>query len=141
MSTFDGRHHGRRGRAGSCGGPVRPLFNDASRSKKPNYKTTALCKQVRRAVALALAGECGDPVLQELVVDEVLPAPHAARLLVRVRFPARAHVPSVVEVFQRLGKRRREGRYGARIARFAPGGYISGAVLVGPSPLSLEVTP
>lgn len=44
-----------------------------------------LCGQAERAIAMALAGECGDPVLQDLAVEAVLPAPNAGRLLVLVR--------------------------------------------------------
>jgi len=76
---------------------------------KPDYHTAALCKQVRRAVAMTLAGECSDEVLQSLVVDEVLPAPNAGRLLVRVllRPPppdATATKISVVDVLERLAR-------------------------------------
>jgi ribosome-binding factor A len=85
------------------GGPLRPAFDDlGGRSAKPDYKTAALCKQVRRVVSLALAGECGDPVLQELLVDEVLPAPNAGRLLVRVMLRAREGGPGVIDVLRRL---------------------------------------
>ena len=103
MGTYEGRRHRRRIGAGPSGGPVRPIFGDAFISGKPDYKTAALCKQVRRALALALSGECGDPVLQDLIVEEVLPAPNAGRLLARVRFRARAGAPSVVDLYQRLG--------------------------------------
>src|SRR4051794_25895376 len=86
MGTHDFKRRGKRhDRHGAFGGPLRPVFDDVEgRGSKPDYKTAALCKQVRRAVSLALSGECGDPVLQELQVEEVLPAPGAGRLLVRV---------------------------------------------------------
>ena len=77
---------------------VRPVFEEGGlRGEKPDYKTAALCKQVGRAVSLALAGECADPVLQGLQVEEVLAAPNAGRLLVRVR-----SAESPVEVLPRL---------------------------------------
>ncbi len=110
MGTFDrsrrdrrDRWKGRAGRAG-MGGPLRPVFEDRSGGwdDKPDYKTAALCKQVRRIVQMALSGECGDPVLQELIVDEVLPAPNAGRLLVRVMLRAREGGPGVIDVLQRL---------------------------------------
>ena len=47
-----------------------------------------LCRQVERAIALALAGECDDDVLRELVVDGVEPMGSASQLMVRVRVPA-----------------------------------------------------
>ena len=109
MGTF-GKPRDRRGgwkdrakRAGYIGGPLRPVFEEHGRvGEKPDYKTAALCKQVRRMVSLALAGECGDPVLQSLIVDDVLPAPNAGRLLVRVVLPARPGNPGVIDVLQRL---------------------------------------
>ncbi|HVT80289.1 MAG TPA: hypothetical protein VHM90_06485 [Phycisphaerae bacterium] len=87
-----------------CGGPVRPIFgNDPDHpGHKPDYKTAALCKQVRRTLALTLAGECADPLLQELIVDEVLPAPNAGRLLVRVI--ARPRTGGIAEILQRLAQ-------------------------------------
>ncbi len=72
-------------RAPQCGGPLHPLFDSSdARPEKPDHKTAALCKQVQRALALALAGECADPLLQALLVDAVVPAPHAGHLLVRL---------------------------------------------------------
>src|SRR4051812_40937779 len=94
--------HGKRGRRGSSrggGGPVRPVFDeDGSGGEKPDYKTAALCKQVGRVVGMVLSGECGDPVLQGLVVQEVLPAPNAGRMLVRVMVRAREGDPGAIEV-------------------------------------------
>ena len=109
MGTF-GKPRDRRGgwrdrarRAGEMGGPLRPVFEARhGLGDKPDYKTAALCKQVRRALSLALLGECGDPVLQSLIVDDVLPAPNASRMLVRVLLPARAGNPGVIELLQRL---------------------------------------
>lgn len=102
MGSFN---HPRHPRARQTGGPLRPIFGTAdSWDRKPDYKTAALCKQVRRAVSLTLAGECADPVLQELIVDEVLPAPNAGRLLVRIMLRPRDGGPGVIEVLQRLDK-------------------------------------
>jgi len=47
-------------------------------------KTLQLCKQVERALCLALAGDCADRVLGDLQVISVEPAPNSARLLVTV---------------------------------------------------------
>jgi ribosome-binding factor A len=91
--------HAPRGNRRSMGGPLRPVFESTgSHNQKPDYKTAALCKQVARALALALAGECADPLLQSLQVDEVLPAPNAGRLLVRLRAPN----ASPLEILPRL---------------------------------------
>ncbi len=107
MGPFDdARRHGRSaGGRGGRGGPVRPIFgeHDHGRGDKPDYKTAALCKQVRRIVGMVLTGECGDPLLQSLIVDEVFPAPHATRLLVCVLLPTPVEDgPTVIDVLQRL---------------------------------------
>jgi ribosome-binding factor A len=87
------------------GGPVRPVFDsDGGFGAKPDYKTAALCKQVRRSVAMTLAGECADEVLQGLMVDDVLPAPNAGRLLVRVVLRTADPAVTMVDVLQRLEK-------------------------------------
>jgi len=102
-------HEGKKGRHGR-GGPLQPAFHEDAwgGGGKPDYHTAALCKQVRRAVAMTLAGECSDEVLQSLVVDEVLPAPNAGRLLVRVllRQPTDTTAPkaSVIDVLERLAR-------------------------------------
>ena len=45
-------------------------------------KTWMMCEQARRALELALAGECRDPALRDLVVLGVLPDPGPRRLRV-----------------------------------------------------------
>ncbi len=104
MGTFNpDEWNSRRSPLPRTGGPVRPTRASSDfRHEKPDYKTAALCKQVRRALSLALAGECGDPVLQTLIVEEVLPAPNAGRLLVRLLLSTRDGSPSVIEVLERL---------------------------------------
>ena len=100
MGTFHGDD---RRRSCHCGGPVRPVFDSQHvGSEKPDYKTAALCKQVRRAVSLALAGECADPALQSLIVEEVLPAPNAGRMLVRLIAPHAHGHETIVDLLQRL---------------------------------------
>ena len=64
-------------------------------------KTLQLCRQVERALAMALAGECDDDVLRELMLDSVEPIGSAAQLLVRVRVPGGVGV-SAAEVLARL---------------------------------------
>jgi ribosome-binding factor A len=96
-------HKGRR--SASAGGPVRPVYDHAdSFGEKPDYKTAALCKQARRAIAMTLAGECADEVLQSLMVDEVLPAPNAGRLLVRVVLRTNDPAVTLINVHERLAK-------------------------------------
>jgi ribosome-binding factor A len=70
---------------------------------KPDHKTAMLCRQVERALRLALAGECDDGVLSELVIDSVMPAPNAGHLLVRVFVPATPDL-SIVTVLERLAR-------------------------------------
>lgn len=63
-------------------------------------KTLQLCKQVERALSLALAGE-RDDILRDLMVDAVEPMGSASQLLVRVLVPVSLDVP-VIEVIARL---------------------------------------
>ncbi len=58
-----------------------PLADDRGLSKR---KLRQLCRQVERAVSTALADDCHDSVLLELLVHTVLPWPNASRLLVAV---------------------------------------------------------
>jgi ribosome-binding factor A len=46
------------------------------------HKDLQLCKQVEEAISLALA-DYEDPLLDQLVLDSVIPAPSAARVEVR----------------------------------------------------------
>jgi ribosome-binding factor A len=50
-------------------------------------KTQQLCSEVREVLSFVLAGDCEDPILQQLVVREVMPAPDASRLLVVLTLP------------------------------------------------------
>jgi ribosome-binding factor A len=59
---------------------------DAWRGQVPNRKALQLCGQVARTLA-SVFGECGDPVLRELLVQSVVPAPNSSRLLVTVSVP------------------------------------------------------
>jgi ribosome-binding factor A len=47
-------------------------------------KLRQLCRQVERALHTALLDDCHDPVLLDLMVQDVLPWPNASRLLVAV---------------------------------------------------------
>jgi ribosome-binding factor A len=60
------------------------LFRGDRRPDRAGRKTLQLCKQVERELSFALAGDCADPVLGDLNVISVAPAPNAARLLVTV---------------------------------------------------------
>jgi ribosome-binding factor A len=69
---------------------------------RADRKTLQLCRQVQRALMLALAGECGDDLLRDVSVESVEPAGGAGHLLVRVNVPRDL---SVVEVLARLNDR------------------------------------
>ncbi len=68
------------------------LLGDVSEGRKrfdprSDRKTLQLCRQVERALSLALAGECGDDLLREVWVEGVEPMGGAGALLVRVCVP------------------------------------------------------
>ncbi len=70
------------------GVPARRDFRDLSpQAAHGGRKTLQLCAQVRRALELALVGVCADPVLQDLMVLDVRPAPDASRLEVVLQLP------------------------------------------------------
>jgi hypothetical protein len=85
----------RRGRA--RGAPADALFERAllgddrfdRRKFEPgrDRKTLQLCRQVQRALSLALAGECADGLLRDASVEGVEPLGGAGQLLVRVTVP------------------------------------------------------
>ena len=62
----------------------RLYFGEPDRSRKGNWKALQLCKQVERAVAIALASECENEALLGAAVAAVEPAPDAGRLLVTI---------------------------------------------------------
>jgi ribosome-binding factor A len=67
---------------------------------KQDRKLKQLCRQVQRSLSLAIGGELADPLLSELWVEDVYPAPDAGRLCVRLRVPRRG--ASVAEIHRRL---------------------------------------
>lgn len=67
-------------------------------------KTLQLCRQVQRALMLALGGECADEVLRDVYVESVEPMGSASQLLVRIALSSAAGVPSL-EVLSRLNDR------------------------------------
>ena len=73
-------------------------------SEKADYKTSQLCRQVERALSLALGGECNDDLLRELLVESVVPFPNASRLLVRVVVPTHSADVPLVKVIERLNR-------------------------------------
>jgi ribosome-binding factor A len=99
------RKHARRGHASGARltDPVDPdvFFSDAA-AAKPEHHTRALCKQVQRTLTAVLGGECADPVLQDLLVLAVLPAPNAGHLLAIVS--PRSIEATLADCLERLSK-------------------------------------
>ena len=102
--------HQRNRRGGALPPGVDPAFahalagEGAGRShQKQNYKTEQLCRQVQRALSLALAGECDDDVLRELSVEFVT-AGASSQLIVHIAIPWRQPPISLPDVIQRLAR-------------------------------------
>jgi ribosome-binding factor A len=100
----------RRGSSRAISGDLlfeRALRGDDESSRKTfdprtDRKTLQLCRQVQRALMLALAGECADDLLRDVSVDSVDPAGGGGHLLVRVSVPREL---SVMDVLARLNDR------------------------------------
>lgn len=76
-------------------------YTELAAPNKQERKTRQLCGQVAEAVSLALA-ECDDPVLNELLVEAVQPAPSASRLRVIVSAPPGASAPGIFEALEKV---------------------------------------
>jgi ribosome-binding factor A len=68
----------------------------------PNRKALQLCRQVAETLAGLLAGECHDDLLRDLLVQAVVPAPHAGRMLVTVYPLTLGETVPVEQFYQRL---------------------------------------
>jgi len=62
----------------------RRFFGETDRSEKRTWKVQQLCKQVERAAAVTLAGECEGDALLGAAVAFVEPAPDSSRLMATV---------------------------------------------------------
>ncbi len=70
-------------------------------------KTLQLCRQVRRALEAVFAADCRDPILQELEVLSVDPAPNCGRLMVTLQLAQSRDVEQVLaHLRQAAGKLR-----------------------------------
>ena len=67
-----------------------PRWWSRAAGRQRDHKVLQLCRQVERALNLALAGESGDPLFNGLSVESVEPAPDSSRLRVRLRAGASA---------------------------------------------------
>lgn len=72
-----------------------------------DHKTRQFCRQVQRALNLALADRAGDDAMHDLFVDDVSPAPHCGHLLVHVIIPASRGVAEALEALRRDAPRLR----------------------------------
>ena len=68
---------------------------------RADRKTLQLCRQVQRALMLALGGECADDLLRDVYIESVVPMGSASQLLVRVALSSGIGTPSL-EVLGRL---------------------------------------
>jgi ribosome-binding factor A len=81
-------------------------------SARDERKTRQLCRQVERALILALAGECADELLRDLSVHSVSAMGGPSHLLIRVQVPPSQ---SVAVALARLSEK--AGALRASIAR------------------------
>lgn len=82
----------------------RRFFDETDRSGKRNWKVQQLCKQVERAAAVTLAGECGGDALLGAAVAFVEPAPDSGRLMVTVALAPGKGVDELAEARAALGR-------------------------------------
>jgi ribosome-binding factor A len=107
------KHHNRRRRessyidrdfaaalGGGSGGQI-------SQSRQAERKARQFCRQVQRALNLALADRYEDDGLNELFVDAVTPAPDCGHLLVHVVVPADRSVADALGSLRRDAPRLR----------------------------------
>jgi ribosome-binding factor A len=103
MKDFAPRGHRRPSRRAPAQSETVHEFFDSNPNKRRDHKTAQLCRQVYKALSMALE-ECGDDVLRSLLVHHVDPAPSAGRMLVRVGFSPASDPLPVAEVMNRLAQ-------------------------------------
>jgi ribosome-binding factor A len=70
---------------------------------KSERKVQQLCRQVERALAYVVPGALADPVLQDLSVAAVRPAPDASRLMIWLRTGQPVtEMPQILERLERV---------------------------------------
>lgn len=77
---------------------------DGAHRRRHDRKNRQLCKQVYRTLCTSLAGGYGHPILQDLCIDSVEPAPDASRLLVTVHLTTLAGRVAVGDVLAQLDR-------------------------------------
>jgi ribosome-binding factor A len=73
------------------------------RRRWADHKTLRLCRQVREALQIGLAGECGDELLQQVFIASVGPGADPSKLEVSVALPSEV---SPADALARLEKAR-----------------------------------
>jgi hypothetical protein len=91
-----------------------PRYDRLTPERRAGRKCLQLCGQVARTLAGVLAGECADEFLRDLVVEFVVPAPNAGRLLVTVSLAPSADPGMADCAAERLERAR--GRLRAEVA-------------------------
>ena len=71
-----------------------------SSGRQGERKARQLCRQVQRALNLALADHCADDGMGDLFVEEVSPAPDCGHLLVHVVIPVDRSVTEVLSALR-----------------------------------------
>jgi ribosome-binding factor A len=62
-------------------------FSNKKRRQFADHKTLRLCRQVLEALQIALSGECGDELLQQLYISAVDPGADPSKLELKVELP------------------------------------------------------
>jgi len=81
--------------------------NSRSSDRQMQRKAQQFCRQVQRALNLALANRNSIDGVGGLFIEEVTPAPDCGRLLVHVLIPAGSAVANVLEALRRDAPRLR----------------------------------
>lgn len=81
--------------------------NSLSSGKQAQRKARQFCRQVQRALNLALAGLSASDRANELFVEDVSPAPDCGRLLVQVAVPAGLSAAEAIGALRRDAPRLR----------------------------------
>jgi ribosome-binding factor A len=68
---------------------------------KDEHRNVMFCRQVQRALMLAVAGEVSDDVVGQFSVESVVPAPNCGHLLVSLGVPAGIPIPPI-EMLERI---------------------------------------
>jgi ribosome-binding factor A len=93
---------------------------DPSSSRQAERKARQFCRQVQRALTLALADRHADDGLNELIVEDVSPGPDTAHLVVHVVIPTNRSVADALAALRRDAPRLRSEVAAAITRKRAP---------------------